>query len=340
MLGDEAAIVTWKKDLQKAKEQEIIKADTAQINIQWIYDVYILGLKYSMPSPETGEWQADTNLFLVYIYTILTISQGTLTKVYNKLNSKYLNDLKTMKVLTNEDIEEYKNFVRNCNLRLGIYEITLKKLFNIPYKETNPVVLRKYFPKFVNLTKSQIDVIKYAIIDPLFFGKFHNVYGKSSVSISCNISSDGEKNNCKLYPIPQFPFPTLDEKGFSSPDCIKPLYIYNEIAFNIKTSIKMLNTITWYDKLVATFIFGQTDAEFIGWNLKAGEWIKDKIEDTKQFAGDVSDAAKALAGNMYEATKSAANFFTSGPSGDSITKTALKVGMAGLIGYLIIKEIG
>lgn len=346
MLGDEASIVTLKKDLENAKQEEIIKSDTARINVQWVYDVYILGLKYSMPSPETGGWQANTNVFLVYIYSILTISQGIVSKVYNKLNTnEYIKNLKKMKMITNEEIEIYRQELLNCSGRLNVYEMILKKMFQIPYKESNLINLGKYFPKFEDLTKSQIDIIKYAIVDPLFFGKFHNVYGNKILTLTFDIKEDGTKSNFKLGSLNNFPFPKLDQDGFSAQDCLKPLYIYNEIAWDIKKSVDILNNMKWYHKMLAG-LFGMSPSTYIGegregkWVYDVKDWISEKAGQAGETVAAVADAAAALANNMYEATKSAASYLTTGPSGDSFTKTALKIGVAGLIGYIIVKEIG
>lgn len=345
MLGDEAAVVTWKKDLQKAKEQEIIKNDTAQINVQWIYDVYILGLKYSMPSPETGTWQANTNLFLVYLYTVLTISQGTLIKVYNKLNTnQYLQDLKKTTILTEKQINELKTDIVACNTRLRIYETILKQLFKIPYKETNLTNIGKYFPTFEYLTESQINTIKDKIVDPLFFGKFHNVYGNSPiVAVGCNVSENGDRTNCKLYSVSQFPFPSLDPNNSSTPDCIKPFLIYNEVAYDVKKSIDIFNNIKWYHRMVAG-LTGTPMPQYLAegaWAHDVKDWVEDKAEKIGETANAAAEAAQALAGNMYDAVKSAGSFFTSGNSTQSsFTSTILKLGVAGLITYVVVKEIG
>lgn len=345
MLGDEAAIVTWKKDLQKAKEQEIIKADTAQINIQWIYDVYILGLKYSMPSPETGEWQAGTNLFLVYLYTILTISQGTLTKVYNKLNSnEYIQNLKKTTILTEKEITDIKTNIVACNTRLRIYETILKQLFKIPYKETNLNIIGKYFPTFEYLTESQINDIKYKIVDPLFFGKFSNIYGNGPLlAIGCSIAENGDRTNCKLYSVSNFPFPSMDENNKSVPDCIRPFFIYNEVAYNVKNSVEIFNNIKWYHRFVASLTntpLPQYLAEG-AWAHGVKDWVDEKAKQLGETAEAAAQAAQALAGNIYDASKSALNFFSgNSSSSNSITSTVLKIGVAGLIGYLVIKEVG
>lgn len=333
------------KKLITSKQKELIELENGQININWIENVYQIGLYFSRPSKETGNWQNYTNIYLVYIYSIIQVSVTVLYKTLDNLNNnKFVQDLKTMKILSEQEIVEIRNDILACLTRLEIYETIIRKLFYIPLKENNLEIIGSKFPAYKDIPEQILKQLETSVVSPLFFGQFYNVYTPPIVFVTCKKNINGEKQDCKIMAGNKFPFPILEKDWKTSyPDSVKPFALWNQVATKATTSAKIIDNLGYYNRFVAELWgFGDNYPEYIRFHAGADAVIKnvkEKVEQAGEAGEKALEAGAALAGNLYEIGKDATRFIGNiGTYKSDLSNQIMLMGAIGLAAYFIVNE--
>lgn len=342
------------QELKKAQEQKIIIDKTGRINEKWMLHLFRWMYSFTLGSNFVYDpWQFHSNIFIIYVYSVITSSQALLQKILEIYSSdEYISELKKSKLLTEQEYEFIITEIRKTLTRFNVYDATIKQIFNIPLNESSWKKISEKFIPFIEWNDDQTTQLIKKVLNPVFgyiddygniIGYFHkNIYKSPIFAVSCNINKNTlEKSYCKSYTIENFPYPEQDKYVAPPPDCITPIILWNELVGNIKFSIKLAQNLSLFEKIFNKMV-GYSYGEYYG----AGKEIKDvkdmadqKFEDAKQAANNAITAGKEIAKKAADIGKSFSNFIQNPPKpSDIINKIAITGGIV-LAGYILMNEI-
>lgn len=315
---------------------EDLESDLTNIQEKW--DSQLKLLEFSLSTPFL-----DKKIYGYYIYGLIKSNQDLLIKLSVEIESnKYINYYKNTFAEWKAVVDLLKKELSSTLDRYLVYEALFKKIFDIPYDETNFFIISEKIKPYSKLSQFQIDQLSKWIIDPIFNGWFDFEMNDIQV-IKCKFDDTNEKLSwvekfqsgggapsnykCESLIIKKFTPPAtkiIDNRREGPFDAVTPWVLYNAIIDKKVASQEVMNR--WfgvYDAIISQMT--GVNASYVS----KGEKVVDDLADSSiDFYQQMKKEFRNLKNSMADTYEGATSGF------DSFI-TAITYGGIALGGYFV-----